>query len=168
MNKNKATASLSNYSSVVFKQIAPVRHKIQGKWYCFSPEISECDIAPKKLQPMNSNIPFNTSYSTMGSGIYTKKQKEAYEKFISSGSNAREVIADIGDAVIENKKTSFNLFSIFNDEAIRDFQSDIAQRIFGIFANMVNIYICQNRNTFSKNKIYCVGLPVNFPCSCLL
>ena len=104
----------------------------------------------------------------MGSGIYTKKQKEAYEKFISSGSNAREVIADIGDAVIENKKTSFNLFSIFNDEAIRDFQSDIAQRIFGIFANMVNIYICQNRNTFSKNKIHSVGPPVNFPCSCLL
>ena len=89
---------------------------------------------------MNVYIDYKPSFATMGYGLYTKKQKLAFWRFISSGSNAREVVADIGDAVMENKKTSLNLFSLFNDAAIGEFQADIAKRIFGFFANLVNIF----------------------------
>jgi hypothetical protein len=105
-----------------------------------SPQIYLCNEAPKKLQPMNVYCDYKPSFATMGYGLYTKKQKLAFWRFISSGSNAREVVADIGYAFMENKKTSLNLFSLFNDAAIGEFQADIAKRIFGFFANLVNIF----------------------------
>lgn len=109
---------------------------INEKWVCSSPEFSYCPEVPKKLTPLQHQFNVMMEHNSLGDGLYSASQMTAFRNFLASGANARQIIHEMGDGVLEGSKPNFNIFSLMNNFAVGDLKSSISGHIFGIFSGL--------------------------------
>jgi hypothetical protein len=110
--------------------------EINGKWISASPEQSYSEIIPKQMTPLRHHFESLLDLPSFGNGLYSRKAMTDYKKLLASGKNAKTIMSDMGEAVMDGSKPKFNIFKLLNLDAMVDFQAGVADRVFGIFANL--------------------------------